>query len=131
MGASPASTTFLLPYTEGQVEALLTIPMALAGKGKRKGSRLTSWTSRDHEQVSSLYGELMSENCPLTQDSVQVIWEGPGGIAPIEWCHAHGVTDPLSHSQVRVYYWAHFGVAIKNPTGSMHAGSIYYSLYGF
>jgi len=131
MGASPASTTFLLPYTEGQVEALLTIPMAAAAKGKKKGFRLTAGTSRDHEQVSSLYGELMSETCPLTQDSVQVIWGGPGGIAPIEWCLAHGVTDPLSHRQVRVYYWVHFGVAITSPTGSVHAGSIYYSLYGF
>ena len=67
MGALPASTTFLLPYTEGQVEALLTVPLAAAAKAKRKGFRLTTGTSRDHEQVSPLYGELMSESCPVTQ----------------------------------------------------------------
>ena len=58
-------------------------------------------------------------------------WAGPGGIAPLAWCVEHRITDPLSHLQVRRYYWHHFGVAITNPTDSVHMGSIYYRSYNF
>jgi hypothetical protein len=32
---------------------------------------------------------------------------------------------------VRKYYWHHFGVAITNPTDSVHMGSIYFLSYNF
>jgi hypothetical protein len=125
------SSTFLLPYTEGQVEALLQTPMARANKSERSGFRLTSGTTRDHEHASSLKVELLAQECPLTRDTVRKIWAGPGGIAPLAWCLAHKITDPLSHLQVRKYYWHHFGVAITNPTDSVHMGSIYLLSYNF
>ena len=30
-----------------------------------------------------------------------------------------------------MYYWRHFGVAITNPSCSVHIGSIYYRAYNF
>ena len=130
-GLPHESSTFLLPYSEGQVEALLQTPMAQANKSKRSGFRLTSGTTRDHEHVSSLQVELLAKECPLAGGTVRKIWAGPGGIAPLAWCVAHKITDPLSHLQVRMYYWHHFGVAITHPTDSVHAGSIYYRSYLF
>ena len=100
-------------------------------QGKRRGFRLTFGTTRDHEHVSSLKVELLAKECPLTRDTVHRIWAGPGDIAPLAWCVAHKIADPLSHLQVRRYYWHHFGVAITNPTDSVHAGSIYYLSYNF
>ena len=82
-GGTHESSTFLLPYTEGQVEALLQTPMAQAGQGKKRGFRLTSGTTRDHEHVSSLQVELLANECPLAGDTVRKIWAGPGGIAPL------------------------------------------------
>ena len=69
----PESTTFLLPYTEGQVEALLTTPMAQARASLRKIFRLTTGTTRDHERASSLQAELMAEKCPLAWNDVCAI----------------------------------------------------------
>jgi hypothetical protein len=72
-GDTHESSTFLLPYTEGQVEALLQTPMAHASKGKRSGFRLTSGTTRDHKHVSSLKVELLAQECPLTRDTIRKI----------------------------------------------------------
>ena len=130
-GLPHESSTFLLPYTEGQVEALLQTPMAQASSSKRSGFRLTTGTTRDHEHVSSLKVELLSDDCPLAVGTIQKILAGPGGIAPLAWCLAHKVTDPLANEEVRMYYWHHFGVAITKPTGSVHTGCIYYNAYNF
>ena len=70
-------------------------------------------------------------DCPLAVATVEKILAGPGGIAPLAWCLTHKVTDPLANEEVRAYYWHHFGVAITKPTGSVHAGCIYYQCYDF
>ena len=75
------SSTFLLPYTEGQVEALLQTPMAQAG-GKKKGFRLTTGTDRGHEQISSLKAELLSDDCPLAVGTVFRSLQGLEALPP-------------------------------------------------
>ena len=100
MGASPASTTFLLPYTEGQVEALLTAPLAAAAKAKRKGFRLTTGTSRDHEQVSQLplwradERELSSNTGLSSSDLGGTWWYRPYRVVPRTRSHRPAVTSP-------------------------------------
>ena len=124
------SSTLLLPYTDGQVESLLQTPMAQAGR-KARGFRQTTGTERDHEHVSSIKAELLSEKCPLAEGTVLSILAGHGGIAPLAWCFENKITDPLANAEIRMYYWHHFGVAITKPKGSVHSGAIYYKSYNF
>ena len=89
---TPESSTFLLPLVPGQVETLLTTRVVL-----------TTSTSRD---LISLQRKLSA--CPIFSDYViECIQWGPGGNAPIHWCHAHGITDPFSILEVHQYYYDH------------------------
>jgi hypothetical protein len=54
---------------------------------------------------------------------------GPGGNAPIDWCHAHGIIDPLSVLEVRQYYYDHFG-GTTTDLGSNRLESVYFEKYG-
>ena len=55
---------------------------------------------------------------------------GPGGNAPIDWCHAHGITDPLSVLEVRQYYYDHLRSTTDLRVGSVHLESVYSERYG-
>ena len=126
-GCPAESSIFLLPYTEGQIESLLQLPMARAG-GKGAGLRLTTGTTRMHDQLSSLRVEL---DLQFPEATVNTIWAGPGGIGPIDWCVKHGITDPLSNPMLRRHYYRYFGVCITAQAGGVHPGSVYYSFYNF
>jgi len=88
---------------------------------------LTTSTSRD---LISLQRKLSA--CPIFSDYViECIQWGPGGNAPIHWCHAHGITDPLSILEVRQYYYDHFGGTTTDlRVGSSHLESVYFERYG-
>jgi hypothetical protein len=115
LGSHPESSTFLLPLVAGQVETLLTTRVVL-----------TTSTSRD---LLSLQRKLSA--CPIFSDYVieHIEW-GPGGNAPIDWCHAHGITDPLSVLEVRQYYYDHLGSTTDLRVGSVHLESVYSERYG-
>ena len=119
----PESTTFLLPYTEGQVEA-----PPLHGGSSLLTTRvvLTTSTSRD---LISLQRKLTA--CPIFFDcAIERIEWGPGGNAPINWCHAHGITDPLSVLEVSKYYYDHFESTTDLRAGLVHLESVYSEKYG-
>ena len=122
---STESITFLLPYTEGQIESLLSRPMQ--GMTKKSGYSLVQGSGRDYETCAAMIEEMKDSS--LSQEQCNAIWAGPGGVAPLDWCHHHGITDPLSRKDVRRHYWEHFGIGITDPNG-VHAGSIYWRGYG-
>ena len=126
-GCPAESSILILPYTEGQIETLLQLPMVRAG-GKAVGFRLTSGTTRMHDQLSSLRSEL---DAHFPAATINAIWSGPEGIGPIDWCVKHGIIDPLSVPMLRRHYYRYFGVGITAPVGGVHPGSVYYSLYNF
>ena len=109
------SSTFLLPLVAGQVETLLTTRVVL-----------TTSTSRD---LISLQRKLSA--CPIFSDcAINRIEWGPGGNAPIDWCHAQGITDPLSVLEVRLYYYDHLGSTTDLRVGSVHLESVHSEKYG-
>ena len=115
-GALRESPTFLLPLVAGQVETLLTTRVVL-----------TTSTSRD---LISLQRKLLA--CPIFSDYVieRIQW-GPGGNAPIDWCHVHGITDPLSVLEVRQHYYDHSGGTTTDlRVGSSHLETAYFEKYG-
>ena len=115
MGALRESSTFLLPLVAGQVETLLTTRVVL-----------TTSTSRD---LISLQRKLSA--CPIFSDcAIERIEWVPGGNAPIDWCHAHGITDPLSVLEVRLYYYDHLGSTTDLRVGSVHLESVHSEKYG-
>ena len=120
-GDTHESSTFLLTYTEGQVEALPYTETLLTTRVV-----LTTSTSRD---LISLQRKLSA--CPIFSDcAVERIEWGPGGNAPIDWCHAQGITDPLSVLEVRLYYYDHLESTTDLRVGSVHLESVYFEKYG-
>ena len=111
------------------MESLLAKHLEAAPKGLKAGYSLAKGVGRDHPTLSSAVAELKAKS-GILEATLDEMLRGPGGVGPIDWCHHHGITNPLANFHVRLHYYQHFGIGITSPEGSVHYGSIYWRSYG-